>query len=338
MTEPLPDPPIPASVDLRDFPYMPLDVARLRDSDLAALETAEAFRAAVLLWAAAWHQVPAGSLPDDDRVLSKLAGFGRVVAEWRKVKSGALRGFVECSDGRLYHEVVAEKALDGWRSRLLHRWTTDKAAEKKRASRAKREPVYPSFSLWITTNCPEATPYLSQWTRDHVPEDTPPPSPGHPPHVPPEKASKGSEGKLDSKNHRGNGGSIASAPPPAGGSDQPLTPDASARIIAECARAKLEDPTEANPIIARWIQRGAVASQVATALAEARRYKPGPEPLEARYVSPIVERLIDTDRKAREAADERVRRTLADNEALRKAADAAVPRPAHVTIPRKAAA
>jgi hypothetical protein len=46
-------PPIPSDVDLRDFPFMPLDVLRLRDSDLATLTTGEEFKAAVLLWCAA---------------------------------------------------------------------------------------------------------------------------------------------------------------------------------------------------------------------------------------------------------------------------------------------
>ena len=48
----LPSPLTPPDCDLRDFPFMPLDVVRLRDSDLAATESAEAFRSAVLLWCA----------------------------------------------------------------------------------------------------------------------------------------------------------------------------------------------------------------------------------------------------------------------------------------------
>jgi hypothetical protein len=74
----------------------------------------EQFLPAVLLWAAAWHQVPAGSLPDDDIELTHLAGFGRLVQEWRKVRDGALYGFVKASDGRLYHPVICEKAMECW--------------------------------------------------------------------------------------------------------------------------------------------------------------------------------------------------------------------------------
>ena len=115
------DPPIPGDTDLRDFQFMPLDVRRLRDSDLAAYATAEEFRAAVLLWCAAWHQVPASSLPDDDRVLAHLAGFGRDVDGWLKVRPGALRHFEKASDGRLYHSVIVEKASEAWSEKLSYR-------------------------------------------------------------------------------------------------------------------------------------------------------------------------------------------------------------------------
>jgi len=88
----VPTPLTPADCDLRDFQFMPLDVVRLRDSDIAVLVSGEEFRSAVMLWCAAWHQVPAASLPNDDRLLSQLAGYGRAVGEWEKVKAGALRG------------------------------------------------------------------------------------------------------------------------------------------------------------------------------------------------------------------------------------------------------
>ncbi len=121
----LPAPLLPKEVDLSDFQFMPLDARRLRDSRIAATVTGEEFRSAVLLWCASWHQVPAASLPDDDVELAQLAGFGRVVAAWREVRAGALHGWIECSDGRLYHPVVAEKAIEGWNSKLIHRWKKD---------------------------------------------------------------------------------------------------------------------------------------------------------------------------------------------------------------------
>lgn len=129
MSAPLPEPLVPQEVDLRDFVFMPLDVLRLRDSDLSAVATGEQFKAAVLLWCAAWHQVPAASVPNDDRWLARHSGAGPT---WRKVKLEALRGFVECSDGRLYHEIVAEKALESWAHKLAQRERTRLATEARR--------------------------------------------------------------------------------------------------------------------------------------------------------------------------------------------------------------
>lgn len=118
----LPAPLVPPDCDLTDFSFMPLDVRRLRDSRIASIVDGEAFRSAVLLWCAAWHQKPAASLPDDDVELAQLAGFGRVVREWQAVKANALYGWIRCSDGRLYHPVVAEKALESWAKKLDQRW------------------------------------------------------------------------------------------------------------------------------------------------------------------------------------------------------------------------
>jgi hypothetical protein len=115
-----PIPPVYPDLDLRDFPYMPLDVVRLRDSESVVLTTGEEFRAAVMLWCAAWHQVPASSLPNDDRILANLAGFGRDVKGWMEVKEGALRGFYVCADGKLYHSVIAEKATEADNKRKLY--------------------------------------------------------------------------------------------------------------------------------------------------------------------------------------------------------------------------
>ena len=107
MTAPL----TPADCDLQDFAFMPLHVARLRDSDLAAEATPEACWYAVLLWSASWRQIPAGSLPDNETILARLCGLGRDLKTFRKHRAEAMRGFVLCDDGRLFHPVVAEQAL-----------------------------------------------------------------------------------------------------------------------------------------------------------------------------------------------------------------------------------
>ncbi|WP_426143202.1 DUF1376 domain-containing protein [Pseudomonas sp. DWP3-1-2] len=128
----LPDPLVPAAVDLAGMAFMPLDVSRLLDSDLFALSTGEEFKAAVALWCKSWTQVPGGSLPNNDRVLAHLSGAG---ARWPKVKEQALHGWTLCSDGRLYHAVIAEKALIAWGERLVYIDRQAADAERKRAHR-----------------------------------------------------------------------------------------------------------------------------------------------------------------------------------------------------------
>ena len=145
------EPLVPAHIDLRDFPFMPLEVARLRDSSIVDEISGDEFRAAILLWCASWHQVPAGSLPTDRKQLSKFAGYGRVVTEWDKVAEGALYGWLECSDGRLYHPVIAEKAIEAWdkkaefTNRAASRAEQAKAAAQARWSKAEQpEPTEPT--------------------------------------------------------------------------------------------------------------------------------------------------------------------------------------------------
>jgi hypothetical protein len=118
---------------------MPLDVIRLRDSDLASTVSGDAFRTAVLLWCASWHQLPAASLPNDNRILAKLAGYGRDVESWTKVRDDALHGFIECSDGRLYHPVIAEKAIEANDQRKRQKKRTQKATEARCGGRRNAE-------------------------------------------------------------------------------------------------------------------------------------------------------------------------------------------------------
>ena len=55
----------------------------LRDSDFTVVSRGEEFRAGILLWAAAWHQIPAASPPNDNRILSNFAGLGRDIRSSR---------------------------------------------------------------------------------------------------------------------------------------------------------------------------------------------------------------------------------------------------------------
>lgn len=233
-----PDPLVRPDVDLTDFPYMPLDVRRLRDSGLASKVSGDAFRAAVLLWCASWHQVPAASLPDDDEELASLAGygFGSGVRDWRKIRAGALRGWVKCSDGRLYHGVVAEKANEAWTSKLQHRHRRECERLKKMGQRLDVRPTYPSFEEWIEhrdrtgsdrwpdpkrpeghpSNVPGDMPPESRGTDPARPEDVPGPVPG-------DSVSKGEgEGKGKGKGKEKKEENPPNPPPAAAASAVPL--------------------------------------------------------------------------------------------------------------------
>lgn len=161
----------PPDADLQDFPFMPLHVARLRDSDLAAEGDPEGCWYAVLLWAAAWHQLPAGSLPDNDAVLTKLCGLGRDTRTFRKHRADALRGFVLCDDGRLYHPVIAEQVVSGWESKLRQRHRTECATIKQRNVRNKTDEPRPTFAAWAAQHYPASVLHLSLGVDDAVISD-----------------------------------------------------------------------------------------------------------------------------------------------------------------------
>lgn len=211
----------PSDCDLRDFQFMPLDVVRLRDSDLAALEDPAACWAAVLLWCAAWHQLPAASLPDDDRVLSQLAGFGRVVKEWQKVREGALRGWIKCSDGRLYHPVVAEKAREAWQSKVEQRWKTECARIKKHNQRHGTLVPFPTLEQFMSSGrsriVPRDKPDMSTGTEDDCP--------GFVPRETPSKGQGEGQGQLTKSDSGGVGSSNVVGPVDNSDSPPPLSAD-----------------------------------------------------------------------------------------------------------------
>lgn len=107
----LPAPPVPADADLKNFPFTPIYRARLFGSSFHARVSDSEWRAGVTLWLKSQDQRPAGSLPDDDVDLCRLAELGRDMKTWMKLKAGALHGWYLCNDGRLYHSTVAETVL-----------------------------------------------------------------------------------------------------------------------------------------------------------------------------------------------------------------------------------
>jgi hypothetical protein len=148
----------PPECDLRGMPFMPVDLVRLFDSDLYALSTGDEFKAAFTLFGKSFLQVPAGSLPSDDRILAHLSGAG---ARWAKVRDMALRGWIKCDDGRLYHPVVADKALEAWKARIAQRARTEAARQAKAAQRQGGSNVSGSGACHSVTGSVTDTPTTS---------------------------------------------------------------------------------------------------------------------------------------------------------------------------------
>jgi hypothetical protein len=138
----LPDPLTPPDCDLRGLEYMPLLGIRLFGSDFNTNASDSEWRAGVTLWWAAWQQVPAASLPDDDGALCRLADLGRDLKTWKKLREGALRGWTKCADGRLYNQTLAEQALIAWDKRQTDRNERTSAAERKARERAARSQMF----------------------------------------------------------------------------------------------------------------------------------------------------------------------------------------------------
>lgn len=126
-----PEPLVPAHIDLRSFPFMPLHVHRLLTSEtwIEAADHPFLGHALLSLWAASWHEVPAGSLPNKARVLARLAH--RTLEEFGSIAEIVARQFVLCSDGRLYHPVVAEVAIEAWKHKKGDQDRTRAAREAK---------------------------------------------------------------------------------------------------------------------------------------------------------------------------------------------------------------
>jgi hypothetical protein len=106
---------VPMACNLVDFPYMPVDIRRLLNSETWMLGNEAERSAAMCLWLESWHQTPAASIPKNDKMLALLSKAG---SKWSKVKTYVLQGWVDGGDGRLYHPVVAEKALEAWIQKL----------------------------------------------------------------------------------------------------------------------------------------------------------------------------------------------------------------------------
>jgi hypothetical protein len=127
-----PSPLVPADATTAGLDGFILNVDRLLASELFSTSSPEEFKAAVTLWCRAWQQTPPGSLPNSDKILRAFSGSG---GRWVRVKDMALRGFVECSDGRLYHKVLCEDVMRVLRKRDEFRARTAAATESRKGGR-----------------------------------------------------------------------------------------------------------------------------------------------------------------------------------------------------------
>jgi hypothetical protein len=152
LTQECPTPLTPTDADLTDFKFMPLQVARLRKSKawLVCKRRPDLAFYMLNLWTAAWHERPAGSLEEDDDVLADLAMCSP--EKWAKVRREVLRGWVKCSDGRLYHTVVAEVVIDAWKSKRVHAYDREcgrlRKALKRGGLKEVTEEMLPTFEEW----------------------------------------------------------------------------------------------------------------------------------------------------------------------------------------------
>lgn len=98
-------------LDVRCLPYMPLGIERLKKSKswLRCKRQPELGFYMVNLWMRAWHEVPAGSIEDDDDVLADAAMCSPDT--WESVKDAVLEGW-ERRDGRVFNSTVTEVATE----------------------------------------------------------------------------------------------------------------------------------------------------------------------------------------------------------------------------------
>jgi hypothetical protein len=110
---------------------MPLDIRRLLTSRawIEASYEPKIGHALMSLWCESWHQIPAASLPDNDKILAHLAMCDS--STWAEIRERVMADWRLCSDGRWYHPFVAEKAKEAWTRKLQRRDNARTATERR---------------------------------------------------------------------------------------------------------------------------------------------------------------------------------------------------------------
>ncbi len=259
------DPLTPPTCDLRAMPFMPLDVTRLLNSDFIAQTDCHAFKAGMTLMATSWQQVPAASLPGDDKSLAWLAHV--TLRRWKRIKEQALRGWITCSDGRLYHPLIAEFALDAFdkvRDRLDDTVPSRRISSHAERQRRYRERLKEKAERDAMSQASRVTPDVTprDVTRDG--SDASPVTP--PPHTPPHKEKEKEKGGAarDASHVTPVTASpsqrllpVLQAMPAAAGADAPSPPpDLSDKFQTKAGKLRLT-PDEQRLCEATWAKYGA---------------------------------------------------------------------------------
>lgn len=255
---------------------MMIDIPRLRASSFDATPDDSAWRAALNLWMSSWHGDPAASLANDDGELCKAAGLGRDLRTWRKVRAVALRKWVLCDDGRLYHETVAEYALEAWLEKLAQRLSSGAGNAKRWGTAFDPAPVKADISaaaalLARLNPKSNAIQKASRHLAKPNPDGTPSPSQRDAESVPSGSQGKGREGKgLEEEHPQPPPGAFEDAfraYPEIGraNTDEPLAREAWAAVVAEVGAEPLlaaikayaaSDAARRAPRFDRWLKRG----------------------------------------------------------------------------------
>lgn len=254
----LPAPLVPAECDLSGVRFFPLDIDRLLGSQFHAGDDDAAWRAGVTLWIKSFRQSPAGSLPDDDGALARLADYGRDTRSWRRVRVAALHGWVRCRDGRLYHRVVAERALSAWLGRLQQQKRSMLGNGRRWGGRG--------FSLAelerLIVSCQAALALLE----------------GEP--LPDERVVR----------------DLLEDPAPEVAGGQAVWPTAAGALSAQLRRLGV-GVSSSDPVLIGWLEDGFSHAQVLAALDVAREHKPPPGKVPAKYLDAVLRDLAQSGGK-----------------------------------------